>query len=221
MHERLLRRELDTLQGGELRPQIRLAAFIMKAPSLVRGCSTFVTWLFNLISSVAHAVDTHLESMFEYDVLRDTLPMTTSRGHKRRLDEDTKSALARDVLQKKRAANVAAWAAGQDVPKSSANEWRDLCGADDFTSTWTIFSTCSCLHIAADGAKLGEPAKEYLCGVAWSPHHKVGAFLRPQAGILGYIYGFRRGFTFWGHFSFDRSKHTVVPQAWRLQCVSC
>ena len=107
---------------------------------------------------------------------------------RRRLDEDYKAA----VISKGQAEGASSLSSSQflasqgEMKGRNASRWHCQAAKEYQAAAWLSFSGVQTLHYMVDGSRVGQPAREYEVGFAWSAGHgprphPVGAWLPPQA----------------------------------------
>lgn len=104
-----------------------------------------------------------------------------SARKRRRLDQVVKEAVVQQARKFGRAPALGAWARCANGPTSTVFGWRDSQIADYSAKCWSSFNSCDVVAMVVDGARLGEPAKEYLLNAFWNCDSHVGVWGRPQA----------------------------------------
>jgi hypothetical protein len=184
-HEVLCRGVLATIDA-RISPQKRVASLLLSLPRLLIGCPAMMPNFRDFVRGLAECIDIKLAGMREYDPLTETFVMNFRSDKKRRMDEDTKRAVLEVAIKARRARSVGAWASSAGGSSSTVFSWRSNYLADYYGSAWHGFEGTRTLHLTADGARAGEPPKEYMFGAAWSSNSERAAWLKP-AVHLGYM----------------------------------
>jgi hypothetical protein len=114
---------------------------------------------------------------------------------RRRVDEDYKAAvISKGLAEGTGSLSSSQFLASQgEMNGRNAARWAGQAAKEYQAAAWLSFSGVQALHYMVDGSRVGQPAREYEVGFAWSPGfgprpHPVGAWLPPQVIIATSCY---------------------------------
>ena len=154
-------------------------------------CPSLGDWLTDLVSVVGNIILKGLDTTCSTDPLN----AQEMRGKKRRrrLDEDMKRQVCEHLQRSGRARNGRVWArATAHCSAKSMDRIRDSYLTTYLTAIHEQFHDSDAFRVVLDGARVGEPAKEYIVGVLEECSTGSGAWVPPQVSwdALGCKFGY-------------------------------
>ncbi len=161
-------------------------SFVLKLMAVNRAssvCGACAAWVARAVGFLSDDLDAEIEEAAPMtNPLRMQLHIESTKGRKRRYDEDVKLAVTQQVVAEKLGSSMTAYArhpkSGLEAKTVASWERRSL--AWYTAATFEAFGCAQDISLAMDGSRLGSPAEETLLFAAFSRDVGKGCMPPPQ-----------------------------------------
>ena len=178
VHTMAVRDRLMDQHGGP--PQQNVSDAFAAAASAALECPAAMLWAAELMSTTAPLMDRRLEhAAYTKDVQKalPTLQMCDKR--KRRVDEDLRNEIVKNMRGRVRNTQAGIRAVQPDLDAEVAGRWDEKYLLQVQAAGWEVGAGAHIVHVSLDGKRVGQPKEETLVFASWVLPQDVGSWMPP------------------------------------------
>ena len=162
-------------------PQERFLEYLLFLHGLSMHCPAATGQIRDLIPRSALCMDSQAAHASFTDDPREATHFQRETQKRRRTDEALRESVVTQTRAEGRASSSAAYlrASGFAHP-SRALQWEVHRLHEQLAEAWKVFQGCQAVHVAADGSRVGQPAREVEVTFAWHAEKQVGVWCPPM-----------------------------------------